>query len=170
MNDLKTVSSISPKEDVVRLINNAWVDNGELLYAAFTFAPKETYLSVNRPNVETYNSDVRDFIINHIAFQIEECPLEYRRALMHVGEIDKIKISVDGDELAVRVEVEPRTAHIKSHAGIFVRAGEQNIVSGRLVAPGVLPAGVSTDHVLQKIAWKLKELAELQVCRMEESE
>ena len=37
-----------------------------------------------------------------------------------------------------------------------------------LVALGVLPAGVSTDYVLQKIVWKLKELAELQVCRMEE--
>ena len=58
----------------------------------------------------------------------------------------------------------------KSHAGIFVRAGEQNIVSGRLVSPGVLPAGVSTDYVLLKTAWMLKELAELQVCRMEESE
>ena len=56
----------------------------------------------------------------------------------------------------------------KSHAGILVRAGEQNIVSGRLVSPGVLPAGVSTDYVLLKTAWMLKELAELQVCSMEE--
>ena len=168
MDNQQSQSFVLPEEDVARIINNAWVDDGVLLYSAFAFAIKETYLSVNRLAVDTYEEDVRTFVMSHPAFQIEGQPMNYRRALMNVGDINNISLSVDSDEIAVSVEVEPRDTHTKSHAGIFARIGGQNLVLGRPFPTDQLPEGVSVDRVLQEVQWQLKDVAELQVCKMAE--
>ena len=139
-----------------------------MLYSAFAFAPNETYLSVNRISVETYDLDVRNFVMSHPAYQVAESSLSYRRALMNVSDINSIKIINEDEELAVNVEVEPRDTYTKSHAGIFVRTNGQNIVSGRKMPPETLPVGVSVDMVLQEVQWKLKDLSTLQVCNLPE--
>ena len=49
---------VADDEQVARIISHEWVIDGELQLAAFALAPRETYLSVNRPIVETYDEDV----------------------------------------------------------------------------------------------------------------
>jgi len=157
---------VSPDEQVARLVSKAWMDEGILLNAAFALAPHETYLSVNRLSVESYNKDIKTFIKNHSDYQIADKSDLYRRALLVVGQINRIEV-MNGDEiLDVRVEVEPRDSHTKSHAGIFVRSKGQNIVHGREPLSGTLPAGVSSDAVLQEVRWQLLDIAELQICKL----
>lgn len=169
MNEQQTASVISPEEDVARIINNAWVDEGVLLHSAFAFAPNETYLSVNRLSIDSFEQDVKNFVLSHPAYQMSNPVLGYQRALINVGDINGIKMTIDKNELNVKVEVEPRNVHTKSHAGIFVRTGGQNMAPGRVVKEGLLPSGVSIDMVLQKVQWELKDRAELQVCQFAES-
>lgn len=161
-----TTIFVSPEEKVARLINKAWIDRGVLLNAAFALSPRETYLSVNRLSVESYNKDVKTFIEKHSDYQLAEKPGSYRRALLIVEQINRIEVVNDNDILDVKVEVEPRSKHTKSHAGIFVRAKGQNVVRGRELSPDTLPAGVSSDAVLQELRWQLYDIAEMQLCEL----
>ena len=63
---------ISSAEQVVRLLNRIWIVEGELQPAAFVLNAGETYLSVNRPAIATYESDIDDFISKHPATDIDE--------------------------------------------------------------------------------------------------
>ena len=51
-------NNVADDEQVARIVSLEWVIDGELQLAAFALAPRETYLSVNRPIVETYDEDV----------------------------------------------------------------------------------------------------------------
>ena len=168
MNRAYTMSFVSPEERVARLISKAWIDEGVLLNAAFAFAKNETYLSVNRLAVESYSEDVKTFIEKHSDYQLEDRQGYYCRAILVVGQINNIKVVDGNDLLDVKVEVEPRDSHTKSHAGILVRAKGQNVVPGLELHPNTLPACVSSDAVLQEVRWKLHDIAELQTCKLKE--
>lgn len=63
--------------------------------------------------------------------------------------------------MAIDVEVEPRDVHTKSHAGIFVRTGAQNVLPGRFLMGTVLES-VSVDMILQDVRWELLALSTLE--------
>lgn len=160
---------VPKREDVVRLIHQDWVVNGILLRNAFMTAKGETYLSVNRPAVKSYESDVLDFISNHPQYLAKDSANEYYRGRMNVGEISIIEVSLNDQPLNVSVEVEPRNAHYQSHAGIFVRSGDSNIVSGRPLKSDHIPVGVSSDDILQEVQWALRDFALLECCALEKT-
>ena len=53
---------ILDSEAIVRIIRQEWLVDGVLQQSAFTLKPQETYLSVNRPAVDTYDADVQSFV------------------------------------------------------------------------------------------------------------
>ena len=156
---------VADDEQVARIISHEWVIDGELQLAAFALAPRETYLSVNRPIVETYNEDVLQFVSSHSSY-LDEKKQSYKRALLEVKDVRAISVEKDGMRLNANVEVEPRDSHTKSHAGIFVRVDGKNVVHGRQLPEGQLPDNVSEEDLLQQVQWDLLELAELQECRV----
>ena len=156
-------STVSSEENIARIIRNEWISDGALLITAFALAPKETYLSVNRPAVETYKDDVREFVSKHSDYQCNDGAY-YNRALLNVGKVRNIDIQFDGNKLDVDVEVEPRDSHTKSHAGIFVKTEKQNIIHGRDLFNTTVPAGISADDILHEVRWALYDIAELQKC------
>ena len=158
-------NTVSSDEKIARIIRNEWISDGELLITAFALAPKETYLSVNRPTVETYKNDVREFVSKHPDYQCDN-RTSYNRALMNVGDVRNIDIQFNGKKLNVDVEVEPRDSHTKSHAGIFVRTENQNVIHGRELFGGSVPPGVSSDDILHEVRWALYDIAELQKCKL----
>ena len=156
---------VSSEEKIARLISKEWILDSELLVTAFALAPKETYLSVNRTSIDTYESDVRDFVSKHTNFQSDNNST-YNRALMNVGDVRNIDVVFNNEKLDVDVEVEPRDAHTKSHAGIFVRTEKQTIINGRELFKGTVPEGISAEKILQEVQWALKDIAELQKCKL----
>ena len=156
---------VSSDENIARIIRNEWISDGELLITAFALAPKETYLSVNRPAVESYQNDVREFISKHSDYQCNN-NTTYNRAFMNVGDVRNIDIQLNGNKLNVDVEVEPRDMHTKSHAGIFVKTEKQNVIQDRELFSGSVPAGISADDILHEVRWALYDIAELQKCKL----
>lgn len=59
---------VQDSEKVARLIDNEWVVNGKLQLSAFALRPKETYISVNRLSIPSFNEDVRSFVSQHPSF------------------------------------------------------------------------------------------------------
>lgn len=158
-------SMVADDEQVARIVSHEWVIDGELQLAAFALAPRETYLSVNRPIIDTYDEDVLQFVSAH-PYYFDEKKQSYKRALLEVKAVRAISVEKDGLRLNANVEVEPRDNHTKSHAGIFVRVNGKNVVHGRLLPEGQLPYNVSEEYLLQQVQWDLLELAELQECRV----
>lgn len=156
---------VADDEQVARIVSHEWVIDGELQLAAFALAPRETYLSVNRPIVESYDEDVLQFVSAHPSY-LDEKNQSYKRALLEVKDVRAISVVKDGLRLNANVEVEPRDSHTKSHAGIFVRVDGKNVVHGRQLSEGQLPYNVSEEYLLQQVQWDLLELAELQECRV----
>lgn len=153
---------IDDSEDIARIVSSEWIVDGQLQQTAFTLNPNETYLSVNRPLIDTYDDDVRSFVSTHEKFKFNE-GTSYKRALLSVSEVRAIQMFDDKNEkLNIDVEVEPRAAHTKSHAGIFVRSGATNIIPNRQVPEELASKVLSSDIILQDVRWELLELAELQ--------
>jgi len=151
---------IDSKENVARLLSNEWLVEGEVSVDAFALAPKETYLSVNRPSVPTYEADVRKFVSSHREYLFaENNEMVFSAAMMNVGDIRGIIVDVDGSSMDLDVEIEARDAHTKSHAGIFVRSHGENIVRGRSIMSASVPKGVSSDDILMEVQWCLKDIA-----------
>ena len=156
---------VASDEKIARLISKEWILDGNLLVTAFALAPKETYLSVNRLAVDSYESDVREFVSKHANFQGDNVST-YNRALLNVGDVRNIDVVFDNEKLDVDVDVEPRDIHTKSHAGIFVRTDKQTVIIGRELFKGSVPEGVSAENILQEVQWSLKDIAELQQCKL----
>jgi hypothetical protein len=150
---------VHSEESIVRLIHQEWVVNGILQQTAFVLRNGENYLSVNRPVVNTYDADVASFIAQHPKYRTQPLSDTYRRAILNVGEVRSINIIVNEQELNVSVDVEPRTIHAKSHAGIFTRIDGKNIKGGM---EADLTVGekrvVSTTTIYQKLRWNLLQL------------
>ena len=164
MSDLMLIDS---KESIARLLNQEWIVSGVLQQTAFQLRPGETYLSVNRPSIESYDSDVAEFIKEHPNFQTVQGNNTYCCALMNVGEVRSMDLSFKGNTLKVGIEVEPRTSHIKSHAGIFARYNGKNIKGGQnFLVDDRGNEPISAPAILQKMRWQLLQLSHVEVCEI----
>ena len=156
------VNEVLDSEVISRVIRREWLVDGVLQQTAYTLNPNETYLSVNRPAIDTYDADVQSFVISHDDFQFDNGK-KYHCAVMPVSGVRGIKVMDDNNTpLTIEVEVEPRDVHTKSHAGIFVRSGAQNVLSGRSLMSTAVPGAVSVDMILQDIRWELLSLSTLE--------
>ena len=134
------LTTVSNEEKVARVLHRDWVVGNRLQLGAFALRPNETYISVNRPAVDNFDSDVLSFVESHPAYQYSDG--SYRCAMLGVQDIREIKINVNDEPLNVDVEVEPRALHTASHAGIFTRIDKTNIKQGGIIPPKFLPLGV----------------------------
>ena len=158
--------TIDNREDVARILANDWVINGVLQQTAFTLRDGETYVSVNRPAVTSFNSDVTSFVRNHKNFRCEsQGSVSYQRAILNVGDIRSIAVTHDEQPLSINVEVEPRDIFTKSHAGIFTRYGQKNIKKGDVLTFDNV-ADVSADIVLLKVRLALLRLSTVETCSL----
>lgn len=164
MNEKSITSIVSSDENVARLISSEWMQEGILQPVAFTLDENESYLSVNRPAVESYDTDVASFVKAHPLYAVNG--LSYFRALLNVGDVRKIKAQVGDTTLSAEVEVEPRDSHTKSHAGIFVRHQNKNVKRGQMIKISHVSEEMSSDTILLEVRSQLLELATLEKCKL----
>ena len=161
---------IADSENVARILHRNWAIDGILQHYAFVLRRNETYISVNRLAVSSYDDDVASFVESHSDFYANENNTEYMRALVNVGEIRQIDVKVNEIKLDIEVEVEPRDLLTKSHAGIFTRYEGRNIKSGEGLSIESLEEVVSSDDILLEIRSHLLDLAQLEFCKINSSE
>lgn len=154
---------IDKSESVARLLNNLWFDEGILLPVAFLHRINESYISVNRPIVDSYDRDVEIFL----SCNPDYCYYNklYRRAMLNVGEICDIKIEVGDTMTYADVEIEPRAERKLSHAGIFVRYQDLNLKRGKAIKIGIMKEEVSVDPILLEFCTELLERAKVEVVK-----
>ncbi len=156
---------VDSNEQVVRLIHRMWIVDGELQLNAFTLNDGETYLSVNRPAIESYIQDVNDFLTKHIQYTSPESSGIYPRAILAVKEIQDLSVSLEQETASLSVEVEPRDSHYKSHAGIFTRIDGRNIKGGsNQNITTVDNQVVSASAILQRVRMNLLRLSKVEEC------
>lgn len=160
---MKSNQLISDSESVVRILHPEWIEDGVLLHEAFMLDMGETYLSVNRPVVESFPEDVAGFLNKHNDYIFDAN--SYKRAVLNVGDIRSIAVSLDGIAAKIDVEVEPRDSHTKSHAGIFTRFQNKNIKRGQTLTDGTLAEGVSADTILLEVRMNLVDISSIEECQ-----
>ena len=153
---------VPPVEDVARILSPEWIEDGELMHEAFMLNVGETYISVNRPSINSYVDDVTDFINKHPDYMF--CENLYKRAMLNVGDIQSIDISLEGVNAKINVEVESRDIHTKSHAGIFTRFQDKNVKRGQTLKVGKLFNGISADTVLLEVRMNLLGISTVEDC------
>ena len=139
-------TTVDFSEKVARILSTEWFVDGHLMNIAYTLLEGETYISVNRPVINTYDSDVADFVAKHGKYLFGTD--KYKRAMLCVSDIRAIKVDAFGEPLKIIVEVEPRDSHTKSHAGIFTRYENKNVKRGDTL--NHLDKEISADDVLIK--------------------
>lgn len=154
---------ISSTEQVIRLLNRIWIVEGELQPAAFVLNAGETYLSVNRPAVASYDSDVDDFISKHPAFCVSSGQKMYYRANLSVGDVRNIGCLIGDERLQVDVNVEPRSMHYQSHAGIFTRVDGVTVKADKSISYPGSKYGVSSEPILMKLRFELLRLSNVEL-------
>ena len=103
--------SVDNNETVVRILHKDWVVDGQLQVTAFALRQGESYISVNRPVIDTFSSDVYDFVSKHADYKVsDEGALIYRQAGLNVSAVRNIKVELGQLSAEVSVEVEPRDA------------------------------------------------------------
>lgn len=155
---------IPDTENVARLLNNEWIYGNRILLAAFQLRHGETYLSVNRPTISSYDTDVSAFVAAHPSYACSDN--SYRRALLSVGDIRQIRISEGQIRALVDVEVEPRDAYTQSHAGIFTRLQGRNLKVGDTIKTSPLPQELSADSILLEVRQQLRQMAIMELCSL----
>ena len=154
---------ISSEESVVRLLSKEWFVKGVLQHTAFKLTNGETYLSVNRPAIDSFSEDVKAFVVSHPFFVFCEGKLKlYRRAFFNVGTIRSIDVKLGDTQMAIDVEVEPRATHTKSHAGIFTRFQNKNIKQGQLLKVGPTAEAISADTILLEVRSQLMKISHIE--------
>ncbi len=93
-------------------------------------------------------------------------PDTYRRALLNVGKIRNIKVSVGDTSMFADVEVEPRNAKTLSHAGIFTKVQNKNVKEGQIIKTGVADKDISADTLLLEIRCLLLKLCKIEQCNI----
>ncbi len=53
---------VTNKEKIVRILHNDWVVDGKIQVNAFSMRQNETYVSVNRPAIQSFTDDVSEFV------------------------------------------------------------------------------------------------------------
>ena len=158
---------VSSGENVARILSKEWFVRGKLTSAAFALEQGESYLSVNRTAIDTFDSDVASFVKNHNdSYAFDDST--YKRALLNVGDVRGIDVKVDQVEMKIDVEVEPRDTHTKSHAGIFTRFQNKNIKKGQLLKAGPTSEEVSGDTILLEVRKELQSLSSVEECKIVE--
>ena len=155
-------TTISQTEDVARILNPEWIQDGVLMHEAFMLNVGETYISVNRTSIESYADDIAGFIGKHPNYSVGE--ETYQRALLNVGDIRDIEVSVEGVSALIDVEVEARDTHTKSHAGIFTRLNHQNVKRGQTLKAESIPDGISADTILLEVRMNLLDISKVETC------
>jgi hypothetical protein len=148
-------TTVDFSEKVARILSTEWLVDGQLMNIAFTLLEGETYISVNRPVISTYDSDVAGFVAKHGKYLFGTD--SYKRAILCVSDIRDIKVDAFGEPLKINVEVEPRDSHTKSHAGIFTRYENKNVKRGDTLS--ILEKEVSADDVLIKVRTQLLNMS-----------
>ena len=155
--------SVDNNETVVRILHKDWVVDGQLQVTAFALRQGESYISVNRPVIDTFSSDVYDFVSKHADYKVsDEGALIYRQAGLNVSAVRNIKVELGQLSAEVSVEVEPRDAHYKSHAGIFTRYNEKNIKGGQETIQDKNDCLMPVRAILQKVQHQLLALSSLE--------
>ena len=154
------------EESVVRILAKDWFVKGKLLSVAFALESGETYLSVNRPAIDTYDSDVSSFVKNHDHYAFDDN--SYRRAMLSVEAVRGIDVKLGETQMKIDVEVESRGTHTKSHAGIFTRFQNANVKNGQLLKAGPTGEEISTDTVLLEVRKELQNLSSVEECKLVE--
>lgn len=144
-------TKVDSSEQVARILSTEWFVEGQLMNIAYTLMEGETYISVNRPVIETYDSDVASFVAKHNNYLFGTD--SYKRAMLHVSDIRAIRVDAFGEPVNINVEVEPRDVHTKSHAGIFTRYENKNVRRGDALYH--LDKEISADDVLIKVRSQL---------------
>ena len=165
MNNSDT-KNIASSENVVRLLNRIWIVDGVLQPSAFVLNASETYISVNRPAISSYSEDVADFLSKHPAFYAAGLRDSYCRASLSVGQIRKIQCETENKSLIVDVDVEPRSSHYLSHAGIFTRIGGVIVRPGKEIWLQNSNYGVSSESILIKLRFFLLKMATVETCQL----
>ena len=83
---------IPSSENVARLLSSEWVVEGELQHTAFMLKAGETYISVNRPAIDTFQHDVASFLSAHHNFCVAETDDSYQCAMLNVGDVREINV------------------------------------------------------------------------------
>ena len=152
---------VKSDEQIARILHPEWIVDDEVQYSAFVLSNGETYLSVNRLAIDTYDDDINDFISKHPNYKADGNA--YHRALMEVGDVRNMNVELNQRVANLTVEVEPRNMHYKSHAGVFVRVDDKNVKGGQ---EGAFIADdgdvVSYDDIRQKVSLGLLQLATLE--------
>lgn len=151
-------------ENVARILSKEWFVRGKLNSIAFTLDLGETYLSVNRTAIESFKTDVENFVSSHQAYSFGGG--DYKLSLLNVGEIRAIDVNVGDTNMNIDVEVEPRNTHTKSHAGIFTRFQNKNIKRGQLIKAVATAEEISTDSILLEVRSELLRMSTIEVCKM----
>lgn len=155
--------SVDNNETIVRILHKDWVVDGQLQITAFALRQGESYISVNRPSIDTFPSDVSDFVSKHADYKVsDESSLTYQQASLDVSAVRNIKVELDQLSAEVSVEVEPRDAHYKSHAGIFTRYDEKNIKGGQETIQDKNDSLMPVRAILQKVQHQLLTLSTLE--------
>ena len=156
---------VSDDEDIVRILHREWVVEGKIQLNAFSLRPGESYISVNRPIVDTYEDDVSSFVNKHLGFKISDSGSTYQRARMKTGLVRETTVSLGKKSIKISVEVEARSMNFKSHAGVFTRYKGKNIKKGQdtmlLMDEG---KHIPIPAILQKVQHHLLKLSTLEVC------
>lgn len=155
-------SIVSSTENVARILSSDWIVDGEIQHTAFMLKPDETYISVNRPAIDTFDNDVASFISSHSNYCVSGTNDTYRAAVLNVGDIRAIDVEHEGKVIDIDVEVEPRDIHTKSHAGIFTRFHSENIKNGKILKYGPTAENISVDMVLLDVRYQLLSLSTLE--------
>jgi len=153
-------TSISDSEIVARILKRDWFDDGKLMHVAFALRHGESYISVNRLSVDSFENDVRTFVKTHPDYAFGEESNEYCSANLNVGDVRDISVVLDGGEIDIDVDVESRDAHVRSHAGIFTRYNSINLKTGSAISLDGKKVAVSADDILLKVRLQLLRKAQ----------
>ncbi len=167
---MANATMIADTEMVARLLHREWVVDGILQHYAFVLRRNESYISVNRPAIPSYKTDVVSFVESHPGFYADGSRTNYMCALLNVGKIRQTEILVNGIQLNVDVEVEPRSSFAKSHAGIFTRHEGQNVKVGESFWFDNCIEEVSSDAILLEVRSHLLNLAQLECNSLHQSD
>ncbi len=158
---------IPSSENVARLLSSDWVVEGELQHTAFMLKAGETYISVNRPAIDTFQHDVASFLSAHPNFCVAETDDSYQCAMLNVGDVREINVVYKEKTMDIDVEIEPRDTHTKSHAGIFTRFHSENIKNGKVLKYGPTGEEISADQILLDVRFQLLSIATLEQHKIE---
>lgn len=163
-------SEISNSENVARILSRDWFEDGFLLHTAFALKQGETYISVNRPAIDSYNKDVMNFVKEHPKFAFGENRDQYSCALLNVGDIRGVQIVLDDKVMDIDVEIESRAARTLSHAGIFTKHSGQIIKVGGIVMFAPTEKEVPADDILLKVRNTLLKMASVESRKLDYKE